>query len=459
MAQAAQTFTLAPAIAAPRVVGDADAALAGLQTILQIERDARRAKTVAALQFLIANETRRAIGARQIFVLAGSARAQVAAVSSLSSVERQSPVILWLEGQARTLMATAQGHAPVQAVLEPTEGVGDVFPFRQALCVPIITPSGTRLGVAMAVRETAFADPEAMMLQRLAETYGHAWGALTGHRETWRQGRSKAWVAAATVAGLAALGMVPVPMTALAPIEVVPRSAVVVSATLDGAIEQVVVDPNRPVKAGDVLFRYLDAQARGALDVANREVGVAEARMRQVSQLAFVDPSAKRDLAVVQNELRLKRAERDYAADQFERTVVRAPSDGVAVFADKRELLGRPVTTGQRIMEIADPDHTQFRLQVPADDALVLNAASRVRVFMDSDPLNPLQARIVRASPMARASDGGALTFRTDAELANAGAMPPLGHRGTAQISGNTVSLAFYLFRRPLAALRQRTGL
>ena len=45
--------------------------------------------------------------------------------------------------------------------------------------------------------------------------------------------------------------------------------------------------------------------------------------------------------------------------------------------------IGRPVITGQRIMDIADPARTLFRLQVPADDALVLNAANRIRVFMD----------------------------------------------------------------------------
>jgi hypothetical protein len=459
MAEPARNFTVAPALSGPRTMADTEATMAGLQTILQIERDSRRAKTVAALQFLIANETRRAIGARQVFVLAGAERPKVTAVSSLSSVERQSPVILWIEAETRRLLASTDGIAPIEATLAPTDGVGEVFPFRQALVMVLAHRAGHRHGAIMALRETAFTQAEAMMLQRLGETFSHALGALVGKRQGLLLGRRKPLVAVACAAGLVALGMLPVPMTALAPIEVVPRSAIVVSATLDGAIEQVAVDPNQPVKAGDVLFRYLDAQARGALDVANREVAVAEARLRQVSQLAFVDPTAKRDLAVAQTELRLKRAERDFASDQFERTVVRAGTDGIAVFADKRELLGRPVTIGQRIMEIADPDQTQFRLQVPADDALVLNSASRVRVFMDSDPLNPVQARIVRSSPMARAADGSALTFRSDAELANGGVMPLLGHRGTAQISGDTVSLAFYLLRRPLAGLRQRTGL
>ncbi len=436
----------------------ADPATASLQAIMQIERDVRRARDVAALQFLIANETRRAIGARQVFVLGGGVPAQVVAVSSLSSVERQSPVIVWIETEAKRLAQAADVAAPLQSLLEPTDGVGEVFPFRHALFAMIAAPAGQRCGSVLALRETPFTEADAMVLQRLTETYGHAWGALTGNRRRWMTARRKVSVAAGCMLGLVALGLLPVPMTALAPVEVAPRATVVMAATMDGAIDQVAVDPSQKVQAGDILFRYLDTQAKGALDIASREVAVAEARLRQVTQLSFVDPAAKRDLAVARTELRLKRAERDFAADLFERTIVRATVDGVAVFADKRELIGRPVATGQRIMDIADPAHTQFRLQVPADDALVLNAANRVRIFMDADPLNPLHARLVRSSPMARATDGGALSFRADAELIESGPMPALGYRGTAQISGETVTLGFYLLRRPLAALRQRTG-
>ena len=449
----------------PRVIAAADPAAAGMQAILQIERDARRVKTVQALQFLIANETRRLVGARQVFVLGGIGE-RISAVSSLSGVERQSPVIQWLEEQVRSLSkigiassATPNVAAgPMQVVLEPTDGIGEVFPFRHALLSALAAPAGSRFGYVLAVRETVFTEAEAHVLQRICETFAHAWGALAGPPRPLLGARRKIGMAAGCLAGLVALGLLPVPMTALAPVEVAPRASVVVAAVMDGAIEQVVVDPNQAVQTGDVLFRYLDAQAKGALEIAAREVAVAEARLRQVTQMAFVDASAKRDLAVARTELRLKRAERDFAAELFVRTVVRASADGVAVFADKRELIGRPVTTGQRIMDIADPARTQFRLQVPADDALVLNAANRIRVFMDADPLNPLQARLLRAAPMAKASESGALSFKAEAELADGGQMPPLGHRGTAQISGETVTLAFYLLRRPLASLRQRTG-
>jgi hypothetical protein len=434
----------------------------GLQMILQIERDVRRVKTPSELTFLMANELRRAVGARQIFILEGPAKQpQVKTVSSLSSVERNTPVIAWVESSTARLLALSAPDKLVRGSLRSSDekdSAGQIFPFPEAMVAPVVSPSGVAFGFILAVRESPFADTESMLLQRLAETCGHAWAALGGNRKPLLARLRKPLPILAGMVALLALGFIPVPMTALAPVEVGSLDPVIVSAPLDGAIDQIPIDPNQTVKAGDILFRYIDTQSRGALDVAAREVSVAEAKLRQISQMAFVDPAAKRELAIARTELQLKRTEHAFALDVHERTIVRAPKDGIAVFPDKRELVGRPVNTGQRVMELADASHTQFRLQVPADDAMVLKETAKVRVFMDSDPLNPLHATITRASTMLRQSDGGALVFKAEAKL-DTGVMPPLGHRGTAQVSGDMVSLAFYLFRRPIASLRQRTGL
>ncbi len=446
-----------------KVVTSQDSVTAGLQLILQIERDTRRIKTAAELAFLMVNESRRAVGARQVFLLQPEGnRMQVTAVSSLSAVERHAPLIQWIENRLSRITAEKNAAPVIRLNLkagQPEDDVARSFPFPEGLITPVFEPHGRRLGLLLSVRETAFSENDGLIQQRLSETYGHAWGALGGLKATLKSKlrRPGFWIGVCVLIGL--IGVLPIPLTALAPAEVVPLEAVIVSAPIDGSIDQILVDPNQSVQAGDILFRYADTQAKGALDVADREVGVAEAKLRQATQMAFVDPAAKRELAVARTELRLKQAEQSFASEVYTRTIVRAPRPGIAVFADKRELIGRPVSTGQRIMEIADPMRTQFRLQVPADDALILKEGARVRIFMDSDPLNPLPASIFRASPMARAGDSGSLVFKTEAMVDKAVLMPPLGHRGTAQISGDTVSLAFYLLRRPIAGLRQRTGL
>jgi hypothetical protein len=440
-------------------------ASAGLRLLLQIERDARRARDVRDLFLVMANETRRAVGARQVFVFSQSGKAErLEAVSSVSAIERGSPLSVWIAGCATRIASGAawSDGRPVSVDLGDLDAPGEAagtFPFHQALVGPALAPTGRRLGSLMAVRETKFGEAETLALTRLAETYGHAWAALTGGKPPMsaRLRRPAFWLG--TALGVAMLGMLPAPMTALATVEVAALEPGVVAAPIDGVIEDVAVEPNAPVKTGDLLFRYLDTQSRGALDVAEREVGVAEARLRQAQQMAFVDPQAKRDLAVAQSDLKLKRAERAFAAQMLDRTMVRAPRDGVALFSDKRELLGRPVTTGQRIMDVADPDRRIFVLQVPVEDALILSEGAHARIFMDSNPLSPLSVTIERAAPMARPAENGTLAFRAEAKLEDPTRTPPLGHRGSAQISGPKASVAFILLRRPISALRQKLGL
>jgi hypothetical protein len=459
---AAQQVKIGQPVNAPLAV-QSDQANAGLKLILQIERDARRAKTIPELRFLIANETRRMVGGRQVFLLQPfGSNYHVTAISSLTNVDRQSPLVQWIEKKAtqiahgKKLPSTLMLN--LKADTNSLDEAAKIFPFPEASVTRIANQKDQELGLLIATRETPFSENDGVLQQRLSETFGHAWAALGGLKKTLAARLRSPMIWASSAVMIGCIGLLPIPMTALAPAEVAPLEAMIIAAPIDGSIDQILVDPNKAVKEGEVLFRYVDTQAKGALDVAEREVAVAEAKLRQASQMAFVDPAAKRELAIARTELRLKKAEQAFAADVFERTTVRAPKDGLAVFADKRELIGRPVTAGMRVMELADPNKTLFKLQVPADDALVLTVGAKVRIFMDADPLNPVMAKVTRAAPMARPNEGGGLSFRTEAVLTDDNGMPPLGHRGTAQISGEKVSLAFYLLRRPLAALRQRIG-
>ena len=98
-------------------------------------------------------------------------------------------------------------------------------------------------------------------------------------------------------------------------------------------------------------------------------------------------------------------------------------------------------------------------------DSVVLAPGAHVKAFLDSDPLNAVPAKLVRIDYQAHLSEANVAAYRIVAEIngveptANRPAAPQLGVRGTAQVYGPTAPLALYLFRRPLSALRQWTGL
>lgn len=435
-------------------------------SLLKLESDVRELRTPSELYFFVANETRKFTRAQQIFVLAKGRLTgfQAVTVSAITTVERSSPLIVWVEETiARLAHSENVGEAKefaVEAFSEATDPTAASYPLRQLLWTPLKDRGGQVIGGMLQARLVPWTDNEITISRHLAGAYAHALTAMeprTAARWLPKLSRRTLMVALFAVAGFAAF---PVSMTALAPVEVAPRDAFVVAAPIEGVIEHILVEPSDRVSKGQMLARLADTTARNRLAIAEREVIVAEAKLKKSTQLAFVDSRGRHELAVGQAELELRVTERDYARELLERTEIRAERDGVAFFTDKKELVGRPLAVGERIMKIADPSQSEFRIDLPAADAIVIEPGVRIKVFLDSAPMSPIEAKLVRADYQARPRDNQQVAFRIIGErIASREPGPRLGTRGTAQVYGSQVPFAFYLFRRPISALRQWTGI
>lgn len=428
--------------------------------LLALEAAARAAATPLELVHAIANDWRRLVPYGQAWVLRGPPRrCRVVAVSSQSSVDRTSPAVVAVErGVSRRLRAAAGAAPQTLDLAELGEPDLSELPFPHLCLVPLATREGRVFGAVMLARQEAWADRDVALAARLGESHGHALAALVGRAgvaaRPWRTA-----VTASVVAGLLALAVVPVPLTVMAPAEVVPRDAATVNAPLDGVVAAVDVAPNATVRKGEVLLRFVDTAARGRFDVAEQNVAVARAREQRLMQAAFQDKAARRELAVASAELGLAEAERDAARDQLQRSTVLAERDGVAVFASRKDLEGRPVSTGEKLMTIADPERVEFRVELPVKDSILAREGLPVRVYLDSDPLAPIEASITEAAFHATPQPSGGLAFVLRAQAAAGAPLPRAGYRGTAQVRGETVLLGYLLLRRPITALRQQLWL
>lgn len=436
-------------------------------TLLKLESGLRETCSLAELHYFVANETRAVTRAQQVFVLTRvrRERLQITGVSALTLVDRTSPQIVWLEGVVARAGRQNDLTLPQEfdAAAFPAEGdlAAQSYPLKYLLWVPFLDFDGLLLGGMLQARSIPWTAQDITIARHLAGAAAHAWLAIRPRsRASWLPSAVSHRAGFLTAALVAGLGCVPVSMSALAPVEVVARDPFVVTSSVEGVVAAVEVMPNAMVHNGQHLVRIADTVLKNRLAIAEREVLVAEARHKQAAQLAFVDVRGRHDLGVAQAELDLRLAERDYARDLLARTDIRAERDGIAVFAGKKDLVGRPAAVGEKLMEIADTQALEFRIDLPAADAIVLHDGARVDIFLDSDPLNPVEARLVRADYQARLRETQQLAFRLVAEL-----LPGkerelrLGVRGTAQVYSDKVPLAFYLFRRPIAAARQWIGL
>ena len=423
---------------------------------LLLERQARAATDSGQLAYALVNDGQALFGFRHAaLVIAGRVRA----LSGVSQVEPNAPFVAFVERAAAQLLAQgrqADAGVVVPSWLDPQpQAASRELSPAEAFWLPLKDRRDEVFGGLWLARERAWSPAEQALLAQLGDTYGHAWLALQP-RQPWRL----RWPRRRVLALGAALSLgllLPVRQSVLAPAEVVPLGGRVVAAPLDGVVGEFLVKPNQPVRAGDLLLRFDDTTLRAQADVAERALGVAEAELKANAQRAFADAESSARLDLLAARVEQKRAERDYARDLLARSELRAERDGIAVFADAERWTGKPVQTGERLLELADLAQAELRIELPVGDAIDLAPGAEVALFLDSDPLHRHEARLQRQAYEAETSAAGQLAYRLDASFA--AAAPRIGLRGTAKLYGERVPLGLFLLRRPLAALRQSVGL
>lgn len=423
---------------------------------LDLERQTRAARTPAQLSYSLVNDGQALFGFRHAALLIAG---KVQAVTGVSAVEPNAPFVAFVE------QAVAQSFKQGvlnQARVIAAEGVSESIradwrslSAGQVFWLPLIDHQGQVFGGLWLARDLPWTPAEQVLLSQLGDTYSHAWLALQPRkpwRLRWTRKRQVALVA------LLLLGLlVPVRQSVLAPAEVVPLGGQVVAAPLDGVIAEFLVKPNQTVKNGDLLLRFESTSLKAQADVAQRALGVAEAELKANSQRSFADAESSSKIDLLAARVEQKRAERNYALELLKRSEVRAERDGIAVFADAERWLGKPVQTGERLMEIADPNQAELRIELAVGDAIALEPGAQVALFLDSDPLQRHLAWLERSAYEAQPTAAGQLAYRLDARFD--ATAPRIGLRGTAKIFGDRAPLALYLLRRPLAGLRQSVGL
>ncbi len=441
-----------------------------LQNLLLLEAELRRQKTEVALSLWAVNELRSVIDYSQCFLLrlnrAGKAR--VTAVSSLANVDRNAPFVRWIEGQVTKVFRSQEklseaDRLPVIAISltgERKSGDGEIYPFQQTVFLPFYDRSGKMFGGLLLARKKTWQEAEQLVALRVAETISHAFQALMPQK------RLRVWsVSRRVMAGIAALlflvMFLPVPMTTLAPAEIVADKPAIVAAPIDGVVVRIFPDANVEVKRGDVLFEFDNTELKAAADIARRTELVSQARLATAKQAAFTDPQVYRQLAIAKAEVDLAGAERTFAENKLARTIVRAQKSGQLIYTDRKDWIGKPVRTGERVMEIANVKRVELRIDLPVADAISLATGADIRLFLDADPLNAMSAKLRHASFFAVEQPGVGLVYRVMADFAFDGPgkiVPRIGLRGTAQIFGEKVFLGFYLFRKPISSIRQYFG-
>ena len=457
-----------------------------LASLIGLARRAREARNIAELDFIAVNETHALAPYRQAALWVNGDG--VGAVSGVVSPEANAPYVLWLDKIFRHLQHTIAGPAPqILRTADLPDAERDHWndwlpPHGLLLRLPAVG-SDFAGGYLLLTRDQPWTTAECALLAEWAAIWTQArallgrdlgfvhyfWRRLTGattpgtdqgisSRATSLRRLSTGWRLWLTVALIATL-FIRVPLTVLAPAELVPLDPAIIRAPLDGVIDRVLVSPNQRVTQHDPLFEFDRASLLNRLQVAGRSLATLQAEYRQKAQQALFEQTSKAQLAVLQGEIAEKQAEVSYLRELNARGLVSSPRDGIVMFDDPSEWVGRPVVTGEKVMVVANEHAAEIEVWLSPADAIPLDQGAEVKLYLNADPLQPVVASLRYVAHEAIERPGGHYAYRVRAKLIESGQPPRVGLKGTAKLQGENVSLAYWILRRPLAAARAWVGL
>lgn len=428
------------------------------------------------LAFVICNETRALVPYRQaaLLSLVGRRRTRLVGHSGLADVEADSPYALWLadvvdhlRGQLEAVDARVPVMAVSRAILPAAlaEGWNEWLPPHVWL-LPLLDPEKRLRAVLMMAREEPWPQdfddraPEYLLLQA-AQTFGHAWWALTGRRRALTSmlaqwGASRRVRLAALLVPLVLL--VPVREYALVHAEVVSTRTQVVASPREGVIKRMTVPPNTFAQAGQVIAQLDDTTLDNRLAVARAARATAQLEFHQASQRAIESQTAKAELNLAEGRLREREVEVAALERELAQLSIQAASSGVFVYSDPDDWAGRPVQTGERIGQLADPSSLGVQAWAPVGEAVNLQAGAPMTVFLSVAPLAPVSAVLDYAGYQAVEAPDGVASYLLRGHIAGDPKSARIGLRGTARVAGDWTVLGYLMFRRPFAALREWCG-
>lgn len=428
-----------------------------LTLLLQLERRARQA-SAEELPFIMVNETSELMPYRQALLWHKVAE-KLEAASGIAKPEKNSPYALWLKPVLQHIASDPRAADVMPFTVEdiPAEQAKDWHEWLPefALWVPLLMPTGMNYGLVF-FRDTAWTEAELQLVSYLGETYGHslALSKAGPPPRSWFENirnRKLQWLLTGV---LIAASCYPVRQSVLAEAEVIPIKPNLVRAPLEGVVETFYVQPNESVKVGQKLFSLDMTQLRSRLEVAQETRDIAKTEYLQTTQQAMLDPTVKSKLAPLKSKWDQQVAEVEYVKTLLKRSMVLATREGVAVFDDPNDWLGRPVSQGEKILAVADPQVVELEVRLPMEDLLELEHGAEVLFFSNINPHKPLQASLNYFSYRATPTPADVMAYRLKATFTDKDNLPRLGYRGSAKLYGSRKPFILWLLRKPIQTVR-----
>lgn len=466
--------------AKPPAAPDVDPRFQKLLTLLALLKNARHKVKITELEFMMVNQTYNLVQYRHCVYWEWDGHdAHVKVASGLVHIDTHGPYAQWLQ---RVIDAVVL-KTPLAKGPEEAESFVKIVDVTHKDCAPADAADWDKWVAQDAIlvifrdahakpvaglwldRDGPFGDLERAFLEDTADGYAGALMALrseqsrtTSFFSNWKSRfftRSKKQLAAAIL--LVAL-VFPVRISATAPVEIVAAEPYVISIPFEGTIKDVNVKPGQSVKVGDTLVTMDTTMLKNRFETAAMEMETAQVAYSKTQREAFGDRTKLSELAILLAQLEQKAAEKEFAENLLARAEIKAERDGVVIFSDVNALRGKPVQTGEQIMQLSDPKDNELLMRVPVDAMIEIQQDVAPTFFLNVSPLSRKEAEYISIGYQATADADGLMTYKVRARLTGGADDLRVGWTGTGKVYGARTLMVVSLLRRPMVTLRRQLG-
>lgn len=251
----------------------------------------------------------------------------------------------------------------------------------------------------------------------------------------------------------------PVRLSVTAPAEIIARSPDVITAPYNGVLEDILVQPGDTIEVGTPIAQMEKLALISQMEQTEQELQIAKTLLSRLKRESISKPEKKAEIRKLQLDIEAKEVAFSFAKKQAEKSQIISPKTGIAIFSDAQSLEGKPVRTGEEIMQVADPNNIELLIRVPVDAMAPLKKETDIDFFLNVSPLFSYGAQLKSMGYQASLDADGLLTYKLVGTIDKEHQNLRIGWKGTAKIYSEWAFLSYAFLRRPLAHLRALLGL
>ena len=426
-----------------------------LRAILELYQSVKAAEGIAAARVIFVNELRKVVPFEQAIVWCESSSLPVA-ISSVSSIDPQTPHVKQLKAlYDKSLRRTEL----VSLELTPKDlSSVDLFSDQCATWISF----GQRAGGLLLVTGTVPLSPVKIAVAELAlKACGEFIKRQTkqGKHHLFSEIKLRSVFLTLAILGLIAFASVTeIKNTVLAPAEVISADIAPVKSPADSLVDQVLVLPGDTVEVGQLILRLDSSRIESQLNIARAELAKLYVEFEQENVKSFSSDSSKARAADARGRIAEKNEQIGFLERELARYEVKADRTGRVVLDSVEELEGKPVRIGEALLEIASESNLEVEAWMNVQSALPVGAGNTVRLFMHSNPFQPLAGEVRYSNFRPVSKEDGVVAYPVRISIPNESELN-LGERGTVRIESGETTILKWVTRRPLVWFRETFGI